>query len=630
MSLFLLDSSATRMYSVIDTGVPQRRRRFRLFRLHHQSFKFRKRRNHGTSGDHVLFVLHFLCLSMTMPDTNDAPSPAAAAAAPFPAEDKAGGSGGEKQPPAASEAGDGATSNNGGDAGADTAGSPKPSGTSDGGEGAPPPGPSAGAGAPDQPQKKRRQERQMRPEDLDDEHECADGSGEDGEDKEARLVPGTFQRASDEQLQKRRILKVRRPGAGGGGGGGAAAVAPPAAETAAVAPAEAPQEDEPEDKPEPAAVPAPAPAPAPAAKSNPFAAVSLVAGANKDNETEEEKEEGTAAPAPAPAAFGSAAGFKGFATAASSGGGFGSAASGTTATSGGSTFGSGTGFSGFGTKVASAGFGTAGGSSAGFGGSFAAKSTSGGFGSAAAAATPDASKEGGGDEGTEEEEEEVKSPSAANGSTSPVAAAAAAASSSTSPAPAVLLGDKIEHVETGEEGEDLLFMVRAKLFKWGAVTASKSEGRDGGVGAEHSVAPTSNAFGGEEKKAGDDDGDAADGDQPAKMDWKEQGVGPLRLLRSEVDGVHSYRLVHRQEDEKKEGGRVTGIRVILNLRLPEGVCTVFRKADKFVKLSVFERNEGGDEEAPQMADFVFKVKTSDMADELQKMLVEAAGVKLME
>ena len=165
----------------------------------------------------------------TMPDTNDAPSPAAAAAAPLPAEDKAGGAGGEEQPPATSEAGAGATSNNGGDAGADTAGSPKPSGTSDGGEGAPPPGPSAGAGAPDQPQKKRRQERQMRPEDLDDEHECADGSGEDDEDKEARLVPGTFQRASDEQLQKRRILKVRRPSAGGGGGGGAAAVGPSSA-----------------------------------------------------------------------------------------------------------------------------------------------------------------------------------------------------------------------------------------------------------------------------------------------------------------------------------------------------------------------------------------------------------------
>lgn len=163
------------------------------------------------------------------------------------------------------------------------------------------------------------------------------------------------------------------------------------------------------------------------------------------------------------------------------------------------------------------------------------------------------------------------------------------------------------------------------------MATAKSEGQDGagGVGAEHSVAPTSNAFGGEEKKAGEGDDDNSDGDKPAKMDWKEQGVGLLRLLRGEVDGGHSYRLVQRQEDEKKEGGKVTGIRVILNLRLPEGVFTVFRKADKYVKLSVFEKNEGGDGK-PQMADFLFKVKTSDMADDLQKTLVEAAGVKLME
>ena len=48
-----------------------------------------------------------------------------------------------------------------------------------------------------------------------------------------------------------------------------------------------------------------------------------------------------------------------------------------------------------------------------------------------------------------------------------------------------------------------------------------------------------------------------------------------------------------------------------------------------MKLSVFEKNECGDGK-PQMADFLFKVKTSDMADELQRTLVEAAGVKLME
>ena len=203
------------------------------------------------------------------------------------------------------------------------------SGTNDGGEDAQPP--SAAGFFADQPQKKPWQDWQKRPEELNDEHECDDG--EDDAEKEARLVPGTFQRASDEQLQKRRILQVRRPGGNGGG----AAVAPP--------------------------------------KSNPFAAVSLVAGASKDDEAKEEKE-GTSAPV-----FGSAAGFKG---------GFGSVAAGT-ASSGSSTFVSGTGFSGFGTMAASTGFGAAGGSSAGFGGF--------GFGSAAAAAaTPDASKEGGDEE----------------------------------------------------------------------------------------------------------------------------------------------------------------------------------------------------------------------------------------
>ena len=73
-----------------------------------------------------------------------------------------------------------------------------------------------------------------------------------------------------------------------------------------------------------------------------------------------------------------------------------------------------------------------------------------------------------------------------------------------------------------------------------------------------------------------------------KMDWKEVGIGPLRVL---TDQRHA-RIVQRRENTP--GGQ--GTKLILNLALRDE-CQVERKGDKFVRLAAFEVVDDSKEEA---------------------------------
>ena len=75
-----------------------------------------------------------------------------------------------------------------------------------------------------------------------------------------------------------------------------------------------------------------------------------------------------------------------------------------------------------------------------------------------------------------------------------------------------------------------------------------------------------------------------------KMDWKEVGIGPLRVLTDEKS-KHT-RIVQRRENTP--GGQ--GTKLILNLALRDE-CQVERKGDKFVRLAAFEVVDDSMEEA---------------------------------
>jgi hypothetical protein len=73
-----------------------------------------------------------------------------------------------------------------------------------------------------------------------------------------------------------------------------------------------------------------------------------------------------------------------------------------------------------------------------------------------------------------------------------------------------------------------------------------------------------------------------------KMDWKEVGIGPLRVLTHQKHA----RIVQRRENTP--GGQ--GTKLILNVTLRDE-CQVERKGDKFVRLAAFEVVDDSKEEA---------------------------------
>lgn len=199
----------------------------------------------------------------------------------------------------------------------------------------------------------------------------------------------------------------------------------------------------------------------------------------------------------------------------------------------------------------------------------------------------------------------------------------------------------------GEQDEDCVCQVRAKLFKMVPEDETSAADEDGSAlkGDVPSVPSTSGRMelvkkkeiieGSLEKtdeKSPEKSKDATEsggeeGKRP-KLIQKEAGIGPVRILKTKSpilleggkggDEKHpaSARVVQRQETS---GGQAT--RVILNIRLVPKTCNVIRRGEKFVQLNA-PASDGALESS------LFKVKTTEDADTLEKKLkamLELAG-----
>mmetsp|Transcript_37874 Transcript_37874/g.64664 ORF Transcript_37874/g.64664 Transcript_37874/m.64664 type:complete len:531 (-) Transcript_37874:1660-3252(-) len=209
----------------------------------------------------------------------------------------------------------------------------------------------------------------------------------------------------------------------------------------------------------------------------------------------------------------------------------------------------------------------------------------------------------------------------------------------------------------GEQDEDCLCQVRAKLFrmvpedetpatveeKGDAPSVPSTSGRlelvkakkveneeeEGGSSPEKDKDKSS-----PEKGAENNDNNNAtttttkkeEENAAPKLVQKEAGIGPVRILRRKApivlggEGVGensdakekpmSSRVVQRQETS---GGQT--IRVILNVRLVPKTCSVARRSDKFVQLNAPDTDG-------KVEGFLFKVKSTADADTLEKNLKE--------
>jgi hypothetical protein len=182
--------------------------------------------------------------------------------------------------------------------------------------------------------------------------------------------------------------------------------------------------------------------------------------------------------------------------------------------------------------------------------------------------------------------------------------------------PIVQLPQTSEEITNGEENEESILSLRAKLFKLTKVvvvapnvTAQVSSPIQAKVGGIQMATKVGTQIDDSEQTQNQESTvDSAD----AKMDWKEVGIGPLRIL---TDDKH-VRIVQRRENTP--GGQ--GTKLILNIRLHDE-CRVERQADKFVKLAAFEAVDASPEEKEsakkfEMVQYLFKVKTVTEGDDL--------------
>lgn len=117
-----------------------------------------------------------------------------------------------------------------------------------------------------------------------------------------------------------------------------------------------------------------------------------------------------------------------------------------------------------------------------------------------------------------------------------------------------------------------------------------------------------------------------------KPNWKEVGIGPLKVLSSKANGCTTHRIVQRRESTP--GG--PGTKLILNVVLKESV-QVGKSGEKFVTLGVMEvvspgtnkEEEGGKEqeakESVQAIQYLLKVKTAADAEALRSALEKVVG-----
>ena len=184
--------------------------------------------------------------------------------------------------------------------------------------------------------------------------------------------------------------------------------------------------------------------------------------------------------------------------------------------------------------------------------------------------------------------------------------------------PIVHLPQSSEEIKNGEENEENILSLRAKLFKLAKVVVASN------VPAEAS-SPTQAKVGGiqmatkvgiqmdENEKTQNQESTTDSKSDDKKIDWKEVGIGPLRILTNDKH----VRIVQRRETTP--GGQ--GTKLILNIRLREE-CRVERQADKFVKLAAFEAVDTTSSEEKdtakkfEMVQYLFKVKTVAEGDAL--------------
>jgi hypothetical protein len=182
----------------------------------------------------------------------------------------------------------------------------------------------------------------------------------------------------------------------------------------------------------------------------------------------------------------------------------------------------------------------------------------------------------------------------------------------------------------GEEDEDCVYEVRAKLFKLAPVTPGEEEEDETKAESVPSVPSTAGRMElkkDDEKK--EETNDAADSKDAVKMDWHEGGIGPVRILKRKVNPFNAEnndaekddvkttanaRVVQRRESAP--GGQ--GTKLILNVRLLPGVCKVHRKSEKCIQLDA--PNIDGDGSGRALGSYLFRVKTAAEADSLQSSL----------
>ena len=438
--------------------------------------------------------------------------------------------------------------------------------------------------------KKRGADRQITKDD-DLENDTGDGEGNEG------TTDGGFRKADKSILEKRRIVKAKRPT-----GGATSATA----STTTVGTSKEGQEK---------------------VSTNPFASTVLVP--SKDTGMNDSSK---------PKVFGASSGFAGFGStkattttsaAGDGGGGFGSATAakykgfGTTVGSS-----SGFGFGGAAVAGAAAGSSSSGGAttknlfdtsnmspSFGFGTGIAATATSG---TPSKSDTTDASGEANKDDAREKSSDG-----------SPPSGPAAAADK-----PAARLPEQVK-LTTGEESEEVLFEKRTKTFKLVDKTMEEDMSNDASTqeanAAAPSVPPSSATFSmtSSSKKDSEADDSPASADKAAetangkngeentttssaahataKRTWQEVGVGPIKLL---AGGRDKLRLVQRYQG-KNPGDKPT--KLLLNVPFWKE-AKVLRQSDKYVQLTIPDTSEvatycfkfKGDEEAAEFFDILMK------------------------
>lgn len=151
----------------------------------------------------------------------------------------------------------------------------------------------------------------------------------------------------------------------------------------------------------------------------------------------------------------------------------------------------------------------------------------------------------------------------------------------------VKLPEADTNLTNGEENEDTIISLRVKLFKLvkkdtlptnqlstpRASSSTSKSGKKVGIEMATKIGEVDTGV------SANTSTNSAEGS--SKMDWKEVGIGPLRVLTDSKNA----RIVQRRENTP--GGQ--GTKLILNVRLGSEVGTsVERMGDKFVRLLAFE------------------------------------------